>query len=100
MADRTRVTFYLPVTRVAERVAYLRTLDHISTLQPSPEGIPRAGVVVEGYTLSTDDPVVFNGLYWSPSKQQWIPDDIVLLIIDFRPDAFNREAVRELKFKI
>ena len=99
MADRIRTTFYLPVTRIAERVAYLRTLDHIRSLQPR-DGPPRSGVVVEGYTVSVDDPVVFGGLYWSPTRQEWVRDDIVLLIVDIRPEAFDREAVRELKSRI
>jgi hypothetical protein len=99
MADRIRTTFYLPVTRISERVAYLRTLDHIRSLQPR-DGLQRSGVVVEGYTVSVDDPVVFGGLYWSPTRQEWLRDDIVLLIIDIRPDAVDREAIRELKSRI
>lgn len=98
MADRVRVTFYLPVTRIAEKVAYLRTIDHVRSLQPR-DGPPRSGLVVEGYTVSIDDPVVFGGLYWS-SIGAWIRDDIVLLLIDIRSEAFDPAAVRGLKSKI
>ena len=99
MADRVRVTFYLPVTRISERVAYLRTLDYVRSLQPR-EGPHRAGVVVEGYTVSVDDPVVFGGFYWSSARREWLRDEIVLLIVDLRPEAYDPDEVRELKSRI
>src|SRR6266513_5448485 len=98
MADRIRTTFYLPVTQIAERTAYLLTLDYIKSLKPR-AGAPQAGagLVIDGYTVSVDDPPVFGGMYWSST---WIRDEIVLLIVDIPPAKFDRAAMLELKSTI
>jgi hypothetical protein len=97
MADRIRTTFYLPVTRSAERTAYLRTINHVNSLRPR-DGALQPGVVIDGYTVSIDDPAIFGGMYWSSST--WIRDEIVLLIIDIPPAKYDQDAIRQLKLTI
>ena len=99
MADRVRVTFYLPVTRISDRTAYLLVLDHIRSLRPR-DGVPSGELVIRGYTVSTDDPVVFGGLWWSERRHDWLRDDIVLLILDFGAGDYDRDKVMGLKRRI
>jgi hypothetical protein len=99
MPDRVRVTFYLPVTRTSDRIAYLLALDHIRSLSPR-DGMATGDFTITGYTVSADDPVIFGGLYWSAQRHEWVADDVVLLIIDFVPEEFNPARIHQLKNNI
>jgi hypothetical protein len=78
LAEWTRITYFLPVTSVDDRAAYLRVLN---TLRDRHPGSGHANPV-PGFTTTSDDPVAINGFYWSPTQHGWVDDSIVLLFLD------------------
>ena len=93
MADRTRISYFLPLTNPYDQAAYLRTLDHLSNPQPVADGRLSVG----GFTVSSSDPPVFTGFYWSDEQQIWIQDLIAILFVDLPASGQVRAIAGEMK---
>jgi hypothetical protein len=93
MADRIRISYFLPLTNPYDQAAYLRTLDHLSNPQPVADGRPP----VRGFTVSSSDPPVFTGFYWSDEQQIWLQDLISILFVDLPASGQIRAIAAEMK---
>ncbi len=91
MADRIRISYFLPLTNPYDQAAYLRTLDHLSNPQPVAHGR------FSGFTVSSSDPPVFTGFYWSDEQQSWIQDLIAILFVDLPASGQVRAIAGEMK---
>jgi hypothetical protein len=51
-----------------------------------------------GYTASAVRPPIYRGRWWSEEKKRWIPDRIVVCIIDYllREEATEQDIVTKL----
>jgi hypothetical protein len=74
----TRVSYFLPITSVNDKTAYLRVLNYLRSRHPQ-SGHPQP---ISGFTSTVDDPEYFKGYYWS-REHRWVDDSIALLFIDF-----------------
>ncbi len=93
MADRIRISYFLPLTNPYDQAAYLGTLDHLSNPQPVADGRPP----VRGFTVSSSDPPVFTGFYWSNEQQIWLQDLISILFVDLPASGQIRAIAAEMK---
>ena len=93
MTDRIRISYYLPLTNPYDQAAYLRTLDHLSNPHPVADG----RLSVRGFTVSSSDPPVFTGFYWSDEQQVWLQDLISILFVDLPASGQVRAIAGEMK---
>ena len=93
MANRIRISYYLPLTNTNDQTAYLRTLDHLRSPHPIVDGNPLVG----GFTVSSSDPPVFTGSYWSDDQQNWLQDSIAILFVDLPASEGIRAIAEEMK---
>src|SRR5712692_1561683 len=93
MAHRIRISCYLPLTTTNDQAAYLRTLDHLSSPRPVADGRPS----VSGFTVSSSDPPVFTGFYWSDEQQVWLQDSIAIVFVDLLASGQVRAIAGEMK---
>jgi hypothetical protein len=73
--DRTRVICHLPLNNAAEELALKDVIAHV-------EAQRRRRVGVDGYTYS--DPTAFHGRWWQVEGRDWVGDQIVMLMVDYR----------------
>ena len=93
MADRIRISYFLPVTNTNDQTAYFRTLDHFRSPHPVAAGRPS----VSGFTVSRTDPSVFSGSYWSDEQQTWLQDLMAILFVDLPASGQIRAMAAETK---
>src|SRR6266852_2471435 len=93
MADRIRISYFLPLTNTNDQTAYFRTLDHFRSPHPVAAGRP----FIRGFTVSSSDPPVFTGSYWSDDQQTWLQDLIAILFVDLPPSRQIRAIAAETK---
>lgn len=84
MEARVRITFFLPISTTNDRAAFLRVLDALRTRHPPGAPSPSENSLITGLTYSADDPPAFHGNWWSESRSEWVPDRLVLLLVDRR----------------
>jgi hypothetical protein len=70
-----------------------RSLDYLRSPRPAVEGRPP----VSGFTVSSSDPSVFTGFYWSEGQQVWLRDAIAILFVDLSASKPIDEIARALK---
>lgn len=93
MEARIRVSYFLPLTNANDQTAYYRTLDYLRSPRPAIDGRPP----VSGFTVSSSDPPVFAGFYWSDGQQIWLRDSIAILFVDLPASEPIDEIARALK---
>jgi len=93
MAARIRVRYFLPVTNANDQTAYYRTLDYLRSPRPAVKGRRP----VSGFTVSSSDPPIFAGFYWSEGQQMWLRDFIAILFVDLPASEPIDEIARALK---
>ena len=96
MANRIRVSYFLPITHANDQIAHLRTLDYLRSPRPSAE----AHLSVTGFTLSSVDPPAFRGVYWSDERRVWLEDSISILFVDLPTSEAVRERAAAMKTTI
>jgi hypothetical protein len=74
---RTRVTCHLPVNDQREEKAFFKVLTYL-------KGLKDQRIGVTGWTTSALRPAAFQGWWWSEERAEWIPDSIVLCIVNYQ----------------
>ena len=96
MAARIRVSYFLPITNANDQTAYYRTLDYLRSPRPAVKGRRP----VSGFTVSSSDPPIFAGFYWSEGQQMWLRDFIAILFVDLPASEPIDEIARALKTNV
>jgi hypothetical protein len=52
---------------------------------------------VNGFTVSSSDPPVFAGFYWSEGQQVWLRDSIAVRFVDLPASELIDEIAQSLK---
>jgi hypothetical protein len=76
-----------------EEKAFFNVLAYLKALKDQDIG-------VTGWTTSVRRPAAFQGWWWPDDQEEWIPDSIVLCIVDYRLDLGDPDLsarVKELK---
>lgn len=90
MEEWVRISYLLPITTGNDRTAYLRVLNYLRSRYPRAE--PGAlESPIAGFTYTSAEPPAFQGLYWSARRGDWVPDTLVLLIVD-RPGSIRESG--------
>ncbi len=88
---RTRIISNLPVNDELEEKAFFKFIDFLKKQKE---------IGVQGYTHSALRPAVFRGYWWSEKLDNWVPDNIVLCIVDYKLSFSDQELsgkIKELK---
>lgn len=84
-----RATFFLPVTTVDDRTAYLRVIDFLRSTD----------LGLGGFTTTTHNPAVLRGFYWSERLAEWVLDDIVVAFVDLTVRDDSEEVAARAKIR-
>lgn len=90
---RTRLTFFLPVANERQELAIRDIVGYLGRQR-------RGRLPVTGYTHSRYPDAAFSGLWWDEEKPGWVPDEVVLFIVDYQiplHDPLFTKAMQRLK---
>lgn len=72
---RTRVIFHLPLQNKEEAKAVEYVMSYLQSEYSRGRG-------VTGFTHSVERPPVFRGMWYDRTEDRWVPDSIVLFMVD------------------